>query len=987
MKKRFLPLSMVLITMLLAQAGLVSNAAENQGKYVPRTNAKATVSSYMKSIRANQETGLIDPALMLKAQKAAQTSKRGTGEWKVMGPDNYGALTRAMIYDQNDPTNNTLLIGTMGGHIFESVNGGITMRQAYDLNTMISCMIQVDGVTFVGTGDGRSQYMVNGLSHIGYETGFIGKGIYRIAKDGSITLLSSTTPTATNGWGFVNEMAVMNGNIILAATNGGVYKSSDMGDTWSLVVEGQASAVRANSKYVLAVVNEDVLLITADGGNLNVTSLTEAEKLPVKDGIKIVAAAQSDPEYLYAAYIKRNISSSNVISYTTDDIFYSKDGGNTWQTALAATGIYDIFGSNGYVDNAIEVFPNNPRKLLLGGSSSVWTLEDATNTGVYRPISVSVAGNELASIPFYVHIGIQNFLFNPDNANVFFVGTEGGVFKGLYSENTFTFTGCNRYFIRENEQGEAVHTSVARMFGVGIGGDDNRVLGGNLDHGTILIEGSEDINNVETGRAIFPNCDPNSNAAVVDGYGTFSTAYAGGHAEISTFNPDIIFVSATGSMATPLYRSETSGSDYDMENFYNADSTFSKVITNANAFRTPFAMFENYQDIYSLRTTYYAAPIAHEAGETVEVFSNLSKHPFYYTLEEDVEAGDTIWGIQDIISATMVCGIEGSIYMTRNSHYFNEMSRWWRIGKIEGIPTAVAISNDGDMTIVGTADGKLYRVSNLSMAVTPELADVDSLACIVNFEVLDTTTFKNRAVTAISIVDDNVLVSLGNYGNNDYVYLSTNDGDSFTSIQGSLPKAPVYSCLIESTKGDIFVGTEYGIYSKRNGGDWTAEGSVKVPVTELRQATVSNYEDKSVLIGFDNGDVNKPLYENFKGVTNHGVIYAATYGNGIIKCSDYKTTDLGIDENEIGAENALQMNVYPNPVRGTANINIELSETATVSYQVYDLSGRMVMSNVIGTFGQGENTVSFSTSDLTSGSYILHVQAGSKTCTSKILVF
>lgn len=990
MKKRFLPLSMVLITIMLAQAGLISNAAETQGKYVPRTNTDATVSSYLKSIRANQETGLIDPALMLQAQKAAQTTTRGTGEWTVMGPDNYGALTKAMIYDQNDATGNTLLIGTMGGHIFESVNGGITMRQAYDLNTMINCMVQLDGVTFVGTGD-PIQNWDNGMSQMGYNTGFIGDGVYRIGKDGSLTHLESTTATATNGWAFVNEMAVI-GNTIYAATVGGLYKSTDMGDTWTMVKAGYATSVKTNSKYVLAVIGDEdwnnvsVYRINEDGTQ---TSLMGGNALPETDALKIVALSQSDPEYIYASYINWTLK-VDVYTYSTGNIYYSKDGGATWQLALAASSMYDIYDKWGYQDKAIEVFPNNPRRVLVGGVS-VWTLEDATNTGVYRPIKVSSTGNELATTPDYVHNGVQNFLFHPNNPNVFFVGTEGGVSRGLYAESVFTFARCDRYFIQNEGMAEPKHTSVARMFGVGVGGRDNRVLGGCLDHGTILIQGDENINNVETGRAIFPNCDPTSNAAVVDGYGVYTHDYAGGHAEISTFDPNIMFVSATGNLSTPLYRTETSGADYDIENFYNADSTFSKVITNANSFRTPFAMYENYCDVYSTRTVSYITPIDLKKDTIIDVFSGISKYPFKYQVTENHVATDTIEDIYDPISATLVCGVEGAVYMTRNSHYFNEMSKWWKIGTIDGIPSAVAFSSNGDMTIVGTKDGKLYRMSNLTPAVTPELACIDSTACIINFELLDSTLFGGRAITGISIVGSKVLVSLGNYGNNDYVYLSTDNGDNFTSIQGNLPKAPVYSCLIESSKGtgDIFVGTEYGIYSKRSNGNWTAEGSVKVPVTELRQAIVMNHDDIRVLIGYDNNDVTKPLYEYFEGVKNEGAIYASTYGNGIIRCNDYRLngSDLGIDENEVEANASLQMNVYPNPVRGTANVSFELTESATVSYHVYDLSGRMVMSNVLGTYGQGENTVSFSTGDLTSGSYILRVQAGNKTCTSKIMVF
>ena len=90
---------MLLITMMLTQAGLAENTAKVQGRYTPRNGSEPTFSSYMKSIRANQETGLIDPALMINSEEAI---REGEMNWIVAGPDNFGALTRAMVFDRTD---------------------------------------------------------------------------------------------------------------------------------------------------------------------------------------------------------------------------------------------------------------------------------------------------------------------------------------------------------------------------------------------------------------------------------------------------------------------------------------------------------------------------------------------------------------------------------------------------------------------------------------------------------------------------------------------------------------------------------------------------------------------------------------------------------------------------------------------------------------------------------------------------------------------
>ena len=103
------------------------------------------------------------------------------------------------------------------------------------------------------------------------------------------------------------------------------------------------------------------------------------------------------------------------------------------------------------------------------------------------------------------------------------------MFKGTFAQDEYSFVGCNRYFITEE-----LHQSVTRMMNVAFGGDCNRVLGASLDHGTINILGDENINNVMTGRAIFPNPDMTTTAN--GQFGFFTKDYAGGPCAISTIN-------------------------------------------------------------------------------------------------------------------------------------------------------------------------------------------------------------------------------------------------------------------------------------------------------------------------------------------------------------------------------------------------------------------------------------------------------------------
>ena len=978
MKKRFLPLSMLLITIVLAQASFVANAAGVQGKYTPRTGSKATISSFMKSIRANQETGLIDPADMIAAQKAAQAgTTRGDMEWTYAGPDNFGGLTKGVIYNADG----TVLIGTMGGNIFKTTNGGITFRRITNMNLPISCMVSDgNGNIFIGTGDGRDAQTLNGLSDLGYDASFIGHGIYKMAA-GSTTPehIASTTPSANNGWGYVNEMTYVNDKLY-AATAAGIMMSTDNGNTWTCLIQGNFRSVKSNNAGdILAADEANVYLSKNNAEFVNVT-----DDIAANDNMKIIAMSPTNANYMYIAYLDGEAG-----NYSASNIYFTADGGTNWNIAVAGTSLYPMFSADANYEGFMIVYPNNPKKLLLG-SDNLWVVEDVTGQGLnsYRPQQISeYFTDEYTAIAwnryYYMHRGIQTIAFNPTNPNEFFVGTNGGVYKGEYYASVYSYKSGNRYFITEEE-----HTSTARMMSVGVGGM-NAVLGGCLDHGTIGMEGSEYLNNVTTGTAVFPHLVANT-YSLTNSY--FDDAYAGGPCAISTIDPYVLFVSGTGSLTTPIFRSETGGADYN-ENFEGGGDN--PVITNSNAFRTPFAFFENYNDANNPVDTIYAPiRVTKHVGDMVYAYSEQRGYPVDHIITEEPPhdtdhyingeyvwiQGDTIRNIHDPLSSLYICGIEGSIYMTRDALIFNKATDWLLINAIEGIPTAVAISGDGDMALVGTVEGSLYKVTGLSNVYTE-----DDINQFVTFTTLNTTW--EQAVTGISIDPankNNILVSLGNYGNTSYIYRSTNGGTSFTSAQGNLPVAPVYSCLIEKSTGLFIAGTENGIYiSDDNGTSWTKSGDVSCPVMDLKQAVQKNHDPKIDILYDEMGNATYVIYP---GVTNEGMIYAATYGAGIISSSTFKEGgDLGVVENEETA--SMELNIYPNPVRDNGNINITLTESANVSYQIFDLSGRMVANSQLGYYGQGDHTLTFNVDNLASGSYIIRVLAGSKSETAKFLVY
>ena len=1042
MKKRFLPISLLLTIIILTQTSFVVNANGGSGKYSPRTTMQATAQSFMKSIRANQESGLIDPAWLV----ASENSQVRSGEelnWASLGPDNYGSLTRGILYDKNDATNQTVYIGTMGGGVFQSVNGGITWKTVSD-NMMVSCMVQTeDGTIYVGTGDGRSAQNHNGLSELNYETSFVGSGIFKLGDN--------TPVEGSSDWAFINDLATYE-NVVYAATSEGLYRYE--GNTWTPMVDTISSCgveVTSDGK-ILAVIGNEVCLFSGDECTVLTTSETNA--LPKDENYKIIAASPSDPNYMYVSYLTKNNG--------TGDIYVTSDGGITWQIAYKSTNMHDIHGDRGLLDNAMVVFPNDPRKVLIGGLN-LWVLRDESGEGLFRiecisegnGFQISQSGGTFYYNYKYIHTGIQAVTFNPSNQNEFFVGSEGGVFKGTYSsENGYLYEGANRYFeTAEN------HTSVARMFSVACSDRENMVIGGSLDHGTINVYGDVNTNNVTKGSAIFPNDIATTDAATT--YGSFEFTKAGGPCAISTLNSDIMFITTTGgySIGTPLFRTQSAGVDYDKENFTYSATDNSTYIKNGSAFRTPIALFENYNDTKSIDSVKYYAKKNFKAGDVItDVKSVNCDYPFDYTLTSDLNVGDSIL-IQDVITSTFLVAINGKVQMTKTALQFSKKAEWWTIlSSISGTPNALTMSSDGDVAYVGTLKGKLYRISGLSDAVNKDCAEgippqleprteitdtivkqlkkydsiwskkpvydttfandtvwvndefikIDTIlindttfktktvydtiapavpSIVVTKEIASDSVFNGRAITSVAIDPNDankVIVTLGNYGNDDYVFYST-DGEKFTSVQNDLPKVPVYSSLIEKTSGLVILGTENGLYTSSDMTTWTPDSKiVNVPVMDIKQQLQENRPDRYIYLIDEVGDTTAVEY---KGITNSNMIYIATYGRGLYKCDSFVNSDEENIQENVSTAKALEINIFPNPVVSEATINFNVEATSNVSYQIYDLSGRMVQNVTLGNYAQGSHSVTFNVDGLTTGTYIVRVQTGSVSKTSKILVY
>ncbi len=963
MKKRFLPFMMAVLV--FSQIAI----ADNGGHYVPRTQGNATAESFMGSLRANQHTGLIDPAMML---QAAQSQAKGNAAnnlyWINMGPDNMGGQTTAVVYDNRS---NVVYIGAKGGGVYKSYNFGVTWHQVGNQDLMVSCMVQdVDGTIYIGTGDSDAAVTYNGLDQQSYENSFVGTGIWTL-KDDAFTQITSTVPSLSEvgAWSFVNDLAIADGKLY-AATGEGLKCSADKGATWTMVVEGNAIEVKSLTDGTVMASVDGMLYIgtsanmvchSGTGNNLQGDTL-----LPKAAGLLDIAVAPTNDNVMYASCV----NASGVHA----GIYVSYDKGATWAVALPAVtaniGSNNVYGDFGLYNHGIVVDPNNEGCLYILGYN-LWKIEKpATTNGYY--LCEMITGQDVYYSPSYLHVGLHTMVFNPKNSNECYIGSDGGIYKATGSGGNFNFEYCNRNYV------------TTRMFNVAHSGKDTRVLAAGMDHGVVLIEGDENLNSISHGSWI--------NTAANEG--VFADDYHAGPCAISNINPKTIFITYKNGN---LERSETAGEDWVSTNFVSsltgdaADHTLS-----TSSFRLPILLYENFDDELNLATVWFKNSTGSDlaGGTTIQCMSNNS-YPFDYTLSHTLHAGDSI-EVQDPVSARFYVAYTDVLYMTRQALDFAVETEWYLLSKkandgVAGEPLCMGISADGDHLFVGTKEGKLYRVSNLNSVVdeaSGSMSDTTGAFQVTTTEIVLPTD--GQCVTSVAVDPRNankIVVTLGNYGNDSYVLYSSNalaDEPTVVSKQANLPKMPVYSSVIEMATGHVILGTEHGIYTATNISEpnWVSDSHLlgDVPVMDLKQQLLQ-WDDQYEMVVTD----NDTTFKAYSGVHNTGIIYAATYGRGVFRCENYKVTGEGVEEETVEVETSVS--IYPNPVQGQATVSFNVNGNAMVSYQVYDLMGRMVKNEVLGRYNEGEHTVSVNMSDLSAGSYIIRVNQGNSSSYAKFVAY
>jgi len=874
--------------------------------YSPREKVTQGIdgySSYMKLLRANQVTGKVaneDVTEVMDQIKALNSSK-----YKTSWPLNWDFRGPDNVGGRTrclviDKDNPQILYsGGVSGSVFKSVNQGDTWYPITNKSDNFGV------ISMAQSSDGALYYGTgeNGI-YINVDgtesSSFNGMGMYK-STDGS----TFTKVTSANTFGNIFVLASHpTENMLFCGSQNGLRYSADGGSTWVLIRGGSCKDIQFNKNGTIIAYIGNAFWRATDATNKDDYSLVTGITPNTRGG---VAWSQSDPNYCYLVVVGQ--ASLNGTSYNSalKGLYRSTDAGVTFTQEVGQ--ISQFFApftsigvqSQGTYNLAIGVHPRDKDRVFIGGVQlAEWTLSEGPK----------IVGNTFNSPtnPFGVHSDKHLITFdNTGTDPIMYICNDGGIARTTNAE-------LDRY------RDISLNYTTTQFFGIAAS-IDNRVIGGTQDNNTLILSG-------ET--------FPRKNSFDILGGDGFQC-------EISQYDPNIMFAE---NQYGGLYRSITGGSDMSSmwDNRIEASlKSGTNSIGNTSYFDNPLTLWED------------------------------------PTVTDRIKRTGAIDGDDTLVNSRLFFAIDNGIWMCTdaNGKAFDPGKpkgrgsiRWFRVSDKRGIHF-MTTSKDGNSLFATTSGGKIYRIDNLISANfdTTVVKKYDDIAAeLVQTEITGNLSAFNRTITSLAVDNanaDRAVISLGNYGNTNYVYVTSNlsaSSPTWTSIQGALPKFPVYHALIsEDDPNVIILGTEFGVWATNNGSSATPTWSENITgvKSDMPMPRVPVFEVIQIK--------SKP----WSGVK----IYAATHGMGIWESNSLTA---GIKSDNTSTKPTIK--AYPNPANNLITINTEIVGAYTLN--VYSMTGQVVTSQK----GTNSGTIKLGTENLNNGNYFIEVIGNKAKAVSKIIV-
>ena len=351
----------------------------------------------------NYKQAALKKALRLKQQSGV--ARNSNLDWQERGPGNVGGRTRGILVDKRDETHLTWLVGSAGGGIWKTTDGGQNFElKTEELPNMSTTTLAASDanptIVYAGTGEGFDGQMIKG------------DGIYKSMDGGENWTL---IPSTGNNEQFANVLRLVvdpaDPNIVLAATrrafnvaqdnsgapvtNGYIMKSIDGGASWETVY-----TIEGDPRFTFS---PAVQQIVADPSDFNILYATVRN-------IGILKSRDKGATWSLVFNVNINLSglgrmemaispvNPNVLHFASEangeaNLFRSSNAGASWNAVIGDFGNW--LGGQGWYDNTMAAHPYDQNTIFVGGSGPLLTITSSGDS-----VGVTILGEVINDTRF-----------------------------------------------------------------------------------------------------------------------------------------------------------------------------------------------------------------------------------------------------------------------------------------------------------------------------------------------------------------------------------------------------------------------------------------------------------------------------------------------------------------------------------------------------------------------------------------------------------
>lgn len=375
-----------------------------------------------------------------------------SGGWTFLGPGNIGGRTRVLLIDPNDTS--TMYAAAVSGGVWKTTTGGAIWSPAGDAMANLAVnSLAFDPtnprVIYAGTGEGYFREVVRGTA-----LPIRGNGIF-VTSDAGATW-QQLASTNNSDFDFVNDLIVSthDPHRLYAATRSGVWRSSDSGLTWSVILPTSVNGGCLDLAFRGDTSNDSLLASCGTLAQATVYRNAAAETgaawsavLSEPDmGRTSLAFAPSNPSVAYALAASNAPGPNARFTQGLFAFYRSDDGGQTWRAQLRNTSsdrlstllltnpVTDSTAScggsaapdnMGWYSNTIAVDPRDENRVWAAGVD-LFRSDDAGRT--FRLASFWWPASSTSS---FVHADQHSIVFDPQYDGIrnqtMFATNDGGV--------------------------------------------------------------------------------------------------------------------------------------------------------------------------------------------------------------------------------------------------------------------------------------------------------------------------------------------------------------------------------------------------------------------------------------------------------------------------------------------------------------------------------------------------------------------------------